>query len=98
MPIYEYLCSACGNHCDELQNISDPPLTECPACRKTTLQRTISLPGFRLKGTGWYETDFKTKKKPTTDNNTTTDGSSSNQTSNTSDKTTSNTTTGDSSP
>jgi putative FmdB family regulatory protein len=59
MPIYEYECEACGHTLDALQKLSDPLLTECPACGKATLRKRISAPRFRLKGGGWYETDFK---------------------------------------
>ena len=59
MPIYEYQCAACGHELEKLQKISDLPLTECPACGKATLQKRVSAAGFRLKGGGWYETDFK---------------------------------------
>ena len=60
MPIYEYACEACGHTFDELQKISDPPLTYCPSCGKPKLRKLLSAPNFRLKGGGWYETDFKT--------------------------------------
>ncbi len=59
MPIYEYLCAACGHHTDALQKMSDAPLRKCPECGKSKLQRLVSAPQFRLKGGGWYETDFK---------------------------------------
>jgi putative FmdB family regulatory protein len=59
MPFYEYECSACKFYVESLQKISDPPLTKCPSCGKETMQRLISAPVFRLKGAGWYETDFK---------------------------------------
>jgi len=63
MPIYEYRCTGCGYEMDKLQKISDPPLTDCPACGRTALQKLVSAAGFRLKGGGWYETDFKSGKK-----------------------------------
>ena len=63
MPIYEYRCASCGAELEKLQKISDPPLFECPECGKDTLQKLISASSFRLKGSGWYETDFKTGKK-----------------------------------
>ena len=63
MPIYEYECQACGHYLEKLQKISDPPLTECPQCGEASLQKLISAAGFRLKGGGWYETDFKTGDK-----------------------------------
>lgn len=59
MPIYGYACTDCGHTLDELQKISDPPLVDCPACGQPTLRRQLSAPRFRLKGQGWYETDFK---------------------------------------
>jgi putative FmdB family regulatory protein len=59
MPFYEYECSACSHHTEVLQKISDAPLKKCPECGKQTLKRLMSAPVFRLKGGGWYETDFK---------------------------------------
>lgn len=61
MPIYEYQCSKCDHRLEALQKISDAPLTECPACHEQSLQKLISAASFRLKGGGWYETDFKTQ-------------------------------------
>lgn len=63
MPIYEYQCSACGYHYEALQKISDAPLTQCPECGKDSLSKLLSATSFRLKGGGWYETDFKSGKK-----------------------------------
>jgi putative FmdB family regulatory protein len=63
MPIYEYRCAECGHEMEKLQKISDTPLVECPACGKPALQKLVSAAGFRLKGGGWYETDFKSGKK-----------------------------------
>jgi putative FmdB family regulatory protein len=59
MPIYEYACQTCGHVVEALQKVSDPPLSECPACQKPDLVKRVSAAGFRLKGSGWYETDFK---------------------------------------
>ena len=59
MPIYEYECSRCGHRLEALQKISDAPLQECPACHERALTKLISAASFRLKGGGWYETDFK---------------------------------------
>ena len=59
MPIYEYRCQSCGHELEKLQRMSDAALTDCPECGKGTLKRLISAAGFRLKGAGWYETDFK---------------------------------------
>lgn len=63
MPIYEYQCEACDNQFEVLQKISDAPLIECPECKKHTLRKKVSAAAFRLKGGGWYETDFKTSGK-----------------------------------
>lgn len=63
MPIYEYQCQACEHEVEVLQKLSDAPLTECAACKKPALKKKISAAGFRLKGGGWYETDFKTGSK-----------------------------------
>jgi putative FmdB family regulatory protein len=59
VPIYEYQCQACGNEHEALQKMSADPLVECPVCNKPELKKKISATGFRLKGNGWYETDFK---------------------------------------
>ena len=63
MPIYEYRCQACGHELDKLQKMSDAPLIDCPACGESTLKKLISASGFRLSGSGWYETDFKQNNK-----------------------------------
>ena len=63
MPIYEYQCQACGQILDALQKINDAPLKKCPHCGKPKLKRLLSAPMFLLKGTGWYETDFKSDKE-----------------------------------
>jgi putative FmdB family regulatory protein len=63
MPIYEYVCNSCGHELEKLQKLSDGPLTDCPECGKPSLARKLSAPGFRLKGGGWYETDFKSSGK-----------------------------------
>ena len=63
MPIYEYRCEACGHYLETLQKISDPPLTDCHKCGKPALKKLVSASAFRLKGGGWYETDFKTGGK-----------------------------------
>ncbi len=59
MPIYEYLCKKCDHTLDALQKIADAPLLDCPSCGEAALKRLLSAPRFRLKGQGWYETDFK---------------------------------------
>ena len=59
MPFYEYQCKNCGHELEAMQKISEPPLKKCPHCGKSQLQRLMSAPVFRLKGGGWYETDFK---------------------------------------
>jgi len=63
MPIYEYQCKACEHVFDVLQKMSDDPLTYCPECGEPQLRKLLSAPNFRLKGGGWYETDFKDKNK-----------------------------------
>jgi len=63
MPFYEYQCATCGHHHEELQKVSDRPLRKCPACGRAALKRLVSAPVFRLKGGGWYETDFKSEKE-----------------------------------
>src|SRR5512145_1926563 len=63
MPIYEYQCEKCRHHLEALQKMSDKPLRECPECGKHTLKRLVSAPLFRLAGSGWYETDFKSDKE-----------------------------------
>lgn len=59
MPIYEYACKNCGHSLDALQKMNDDPLVDCPQCEEAQLKRMLSAPRFRLKGKGWYETDFK---------------------------------------
>jgi putative FmdB family regulatory protein len=63
MPFYEYRCDACNHNFEALQKISDDALVECPACHQPSLKKLISAAGFRLKGQGWYETDFKSGSK-----------------------------------
>ncbi len=63
MPIYEYQCQACEHKFDKLQKISADPLVDCPECEKPELKKLVSAAGFRLKGAGWYETDFKSSDK-----------------------------------
>ena len=63
MPIYEYACTNCKHSLDALQKMSDPVLVDCPECGEASLQKQLSAPKFRLKGKGWYETDFKTGDK-----------------------------------
>jgi len=63
MPIYGYVCKSCEHRFDVLQKMSDDPLVHCPDCGEASLQKELSAPKFRLKGSGWYETDFKTGNK-----------------------------------
>ena len=63
MPFYEYECPHCGYDEEVLQKINDKPLTKCPTCGKKGLKKLMSAPVFRLKGSGWYETDFKSDKE-----------------------------------
>ena len=59
MPIYEYVCDQCGRELETLQKITEEPLIHCPECGEAALRKKVSAAAFRLKGTGWYETDFK---------------------------------------
>lgn len=63
MPIYAYACKKCDHTLDALQKMADPRLVDCPSCGEPDLKRLLSAPRFRLKGKGWYETDFKTGDK-----------------------------------
>ena len=63
MPLYDYLCSHCEHQEDVLVKLSDNPLLNCPVCKNTTFKKQVSAPHFKLKGSGWYETDFKNKPK-----------------------------------
>lgn len=64
MPIYAYRCAACGHAQDVLQKISDPVLTDCPACGAAAYAKQVTAAGFQLKGSGWYVTDFRGGKQP----------------------------------
>ena len=69
MPLYDYQCTACGHEMEALQKLSDAPLTDCPACNAATLNKKVTAAAFRLSGSGWYETDFKSgDKKNLTEN------------------------------
>ena len=63
MPFYEYECTNCKFYVEALQKVSDQPLKQCPSCKKQTLKKLVSAPVFRLKGGGWYETDFKSDQE-----------------------------------
>jgi len=63
MPLYEYRCDACEHEFEALQKMNDEPLAHCPACDEKGLRKLVSVAGFRLKGGGWYETDFKSGNK-----------------------------------
>ncbi len=63
MPIYEYACKNCDHTLDALQKMNEDPLVYCPSCGELGLKRLISAPRFRLKGKGWYETDFKKENR-----------------------------------
>ena len=62
MPIYEYICNACGDEFEEWQKITDSPVRKCPKCGKRRVERLVSLSAFHLKGSGWYVTDYGSKK------------------------------------
>ena len=66
MPIYEYRCTACQHKLEALQKFSDAPMLTCPQCAKDTLTKLVSAAGFQLKGSGWYQTDFRGGSKPPT--------------------------------
>jgi len=59
MPIYDYQCTSCGFKKEVMRKVSEPSLTTCPECNKTTFAKQVSAPAFQLSGTGWYATDFK---------------------------------------
>ena len=63
MPIYEYKCTDCGHEMEAIQKIGDKPLVMCPSCDRESLKKLVSASSFRLKGGGWYETDFKKDNK-----------------------------------
>ena len=63
MPIYEYQCGQCSHELEALQKMSDPALEVCPECNRPALKKKVSAAGFRLSGSGWYETDFKSGSK-----------------------------------
>jgi len=64
MPIYAYRCASCGHQLDALQKISEPALVDCPACGAAALAKQVTAAGFQLKGSGWYQTDFRSGSKP----------------------------------
>ena len=64
MPIYAYRCERCGHELDALQKITEAALTDCPQCGAAALQKQLTAPGFQLKGSGWYQTDFRGGAKP----------------------------------
>jgi putative FmdB family regulatory protein len=64
MPIYAYRCAQCGHELDALQKISEPALRDCPACGNPALAKKLTAAGFQLKGSGWYQTDFRNGSKP----------------------------------
>ena len=86
MPIYEYKCSNCGHQFEKIQKFSDDQLKKCPNCDKNALNKLISSPSFRLKGSGWYETDFKTGKKKNISSNESSKSHKSTETSKTNSK------------
>ncbi|HEX8787837.1 MAG TPA: FmdB family zinc ribbon protein [Telluria sp.] len=66
MPIYAYRCDECGFAKDVLQKVSDPVLTVCPSCSKSSFKKQVTAAGFQLKGSGWYVTDFRGGTAPAT--------------------------------
>jgi putative FmdB family regulatory protein len=69
MPIYEYRCAACGHELEALQKLADAQLKDCPSCGQSQLRKLVSVAGFRLKGSGWYATDFKNRSQPAAKSN-----------------------------
>jgi putative FmdB family regulatory protein len=67
MPIYAYRCASCGHELDALQKLSEPALVDCPACGAAALAKLVTAAGFQLKGSGWYQTDFRNTSKPAKD-------------------------------
>ena len=86
MPIYDYKCSNCGHEIEIIQKLSDKPKTICPKCNDESLKKLISATSFRLKGSGWYETDFKTGKKKNISTNESSNDNKSKETSKTNSK------------
>ncbi len=84
MPLYEYQCTACDHRLEALQKMTDQPLDRCPNCHQMRLKKLISAAAFRLKGTGWYETDFKQNGKKPEQKNPTGDADSNEKTTSTS--------------
>jgi putative FmdB family regulatory protein len=83
MPIYEYECASCQHRLEKIQKLSDSKLVDCPECGEPDLRKLVSAAAFRLKGSGWYETDFKTGSKKNVsggDSGSTDSGGSSNST------------------
>ena len=76
MPIYAYKCDSCGHQKDVLRKMSDPPLSDCPACGAATFSKQVTAAGFQLKGSGWYVTDFKGNGAAPAKNDVNTDGKS----------------------
>ena len=66
MPVYEYFCSSCSQSVDLIHKLSDENIKQCPNCKSFEFQKMVSAPNFKLKGTGWYETDFKNPPKANT--------------------------------
>jgi putative FmdB family regulatory protein len=60
MPLYEYLCEACGRRSEVLQRLDEPPLATCSECGGP-LRKLLSAPAFQFKGSGWYLTDYARK-------------------------------------
>lgn len=88
MPIYEYVCDQCNHDMEAFQKLSEEPLVTCPKCGADSLRKKISAAGFRLKGGGWYETDFKAGKKKNVVGSDSSDGAKSGSDAKTSDSST----------
>ena len=86
MPIYDYKCSKCEHQIEVIQKVNDEPKTFCTKCKSESLKKLVSAPSFRLKGGGWYETDFKTGKKKNISTNESSNYNKSKETSKTNSK------------
>jgi putative FmdB family regulatory protein len=67
LPLYEYVCTQCGQHIEKIQKFSDHPLTKCEKCGGK-LKRLVSSPAIQFKGSGWYVTDYARKPSAATAN------------------------------
>ena len=67
MPMYEYECGACGHRFEQIQKFSDSPIKICPSCGKRKVQKLVSSPAIKFKGSGFYINDYAPKTATGTD-------------------------------